>query len=93
MAKLVKIYETEVTNHEGKKEIHELRITTNKDVASISEAIELSYNDFDFDLHIDGRYISNINNLISVTNNEAYQNIIDDTNWVKYFTDEKAEQN
>ncbi len=93
MAKLVKIYETEVTNHEGKKEIHELRVTTNKDVTTRIEAEELDYPDFDFDLFINGRYITDIGFVLASANNEAYQNIIDDTNWVKYFADEKAEQN
>jgi hypothetical protein len=88
MAKIAVSFEKTTKDGEGKFQHQELIISA--EANSREEAENLSYNDFRFDLFINGKFIADISHVLAKTN--VFEDLIDGEDWAKEYCDKNAER-
>lgn len=83
MAKIVKTFEKYTKQHK----LQVLEIVANAN--SVEEAENLSYDDFQINLYINHEFVADISPVLAKS--EAYQAMIDETNWVELYKEQKEE--
>ena len=86
--KLTKSFECcKVSKKTGKRQRHTLEISV--EVRNEEEANEISYDDFEVNLFIDGAFIAEISTILDRA--DAFMKMVDDVDWVEEYNNEVEE--
>lgn len=85
--KLITNYEKSIELKDGSIQ-HQVIEIVSKEVDSKQDVEELGYEDFEINLYINNKFIADISHVIS-KNKETWMKLIDSTNWVNAYAEQK----